>query len=601
MAGPSADERIALMIETDAKLQGIRSARAEVKGLGADTEAAAVQSAAAQSAAAKTFQAGIGDDLKALRAFERSLNVTNQTAVKAFRESAAAQREQMVAFGASAQQLRQLDATVRKFETSVEKAALAQSRINSRVRTGASGMATLAYTASGAASSVQGATFAMGTLAEGIAVASKNAKLAASASGIGALAIALGVLVALAIEAKNKMREIPEGAVPEAVQKHIDNLKTVKQVEADLFRARAAADKATAAVGRFGDDKDLKAAVNANAKVTALQIRLNELRADEAERIRDAAKAAREKAVEEAKANHDLQQKFIVDIQKRKAGDLDVFTQRRLEVERTYKDEQDQVRKLKTLSKDAADQTIALAHQNRDAELAAIKAEQEAVRERARVDVGLGSDNVITRHQARMQQIADQRDADIKAGIDVLTATERMEQRKRQIYRETMQAASADAKTIVDVLLDSGSKQVKAVGQAADTVRRVLIGAQAAHAAVEAAIEAGKAIGSLATGDFRGAGLHAAAAAELGKAAALGAKESLGGGGNSGGSGGGGGTTFTPRERGEGGGAQVLNLYTVDPYSREAISVVSYELGRSGVLKKPINIPPTTGFTGRAA
>jgi hypothetical protein len=43
-------------------------------------------------------------------------------------------------------------------------------------------------------------------------------------------------------------------------------------------------------------------------------------------------------------------------------------------------------------------------------------------------------------------------------------------------------------------------------------------------------------------------------------------------------------------------GGQVINLYTVDPRNQEIINHTRYELGRAGVLKRPIYVPPTTGL-----
>jgi hypothetical protein len=148
----------------------------------------------------------------------------------------------------------------------------------------------------------------------------------------------------------------------------------------------------------------------------------------------------------------------------------------------------------------------------------------------------LAGHDVKADYEARLAQINAEAKAELEQNPERAVDIEAQKQAKiRALRRETAKQAMQDAKELTGVLIDSGSKQVKAVGHAAETIRRVVIGAQAAHAAVEAAIEGGKAIGSLATGDFRGAALHGAAALELAKAAALGAQESLGGGSGSGG------------------------------------------------------------------
>lgn len=217
--------------------------------------------------------------------------------------------------------------------------------------------------------------------------------------------------------------------------------------------------------------------------------------------------------------------------------------------------------------------------------------------------VGLGGNDVKAQYEAKEAQIRAEGELDIAHGrnrVDVERATQA---KIVELRRATMKAAADDAKTIVGVLLDSGSKQVKAIGHAADAVRRVQIGAQAAHAAVESAIEFGKAIGSAASLDFRGAALHASSGLALARAAALGAKESLGGGsaGSSGGGAGGGGAdpngAFRPRTGTEGQGNVVINLLTQDPYGQTKIQQVMYELNRAQILgRPPVQIPPTTGI-----
>jgi hypothetical protein len=90
--------------------------------------------------------------------------------------------------------------------------------------------------------------------------------------------------------------------------------------------------------------------------------------------------------------------------------------------------------------------------------------------------------------------------------------------------------------------------------------------------------------------------LHGASAVQFGAAAALGARESLGGGGTGGGAssgGGGGSSTFTPNQQ-PAGGTTVINLITKDPYGKESINQVSYQLQRNGTLNVPIY--PTTGL-----
>lgn len=204
-----------------------------------------------------------------------------------------------------------------------------------------------------------------------------------------------------------------------------------------------------------------------------------------------------------------------------------------------------------------------------------------------------GPGNAGEQHQARLDQIEEERVAAIQAGEDEVEANRRAQNEIRKENRRVIDEARDNYKTIEDVLIASKSRQIKAIGHAAQTLRKLEIGAEGAYDAVLALREGGLALASFASGDFAGGALHLASAAQLGAAAALAGQEALGGGTSSGGGGGGasGAGTFEPRNAASGG-PQVINLYTTNPYSRENIQQVQYELDRAGVLK----IPPTTGI-----
>lgn len=109
-----------------------------------------------------------------------------------------------------------------------------------------------------------------------------------------------------------------------------------------------------------------------------------------------------------------------------------------------------------------------------------------------------------------------------------------------------------------------------------------------------------RAAASGAAGDWAGAAQHAAAGA-LATAGAreveqLGASAG-GGGGSSGGSYGGGAgsssSTFQPRGSTDGQGSVTIQLYSQNPYGSEQIQQLQYVLNRAGVLKVPVPISPT--------
>lgn len=212
-----------------------------------------------------------------------------------------------------------------------------------------------------------------------------------------------------------------------------------------------------------------------------------------------------------------------------------------------------------------------------------------------------GPGDAMEQHEARLKMIEEERLAAIKAGQDKVEANRKAQNDIRKEAGGMVSQSRRDYKTIEDVLVASKSRQIHAIGEAARTIRKLEIGAEGAHSAVLALKEGAAALASFAHGDFLGGGMHLASAAQFAAAAALAGQESLGGGGaSSGGGGGGGGTsgagTFEPRDNGQGS-SQVINLYTTNPYGREQIQQVKWELDRAGVLKRPaIQIAPTTGI-----
>jgi hypothetical protein len=225
-----------------------------------------------------------------------------------------------------------------------------------------------------------------------------------------------------------------------------------------------------------------------------------------------------------------------------------------------------------------------------EAQLRRIALERELAQEEQRRTLGSESTNLFDQAKARLDEIEAERKAAIEATEDEATATAVAEQRKRNLYRDTRLQAEASAKTLIQVVRDSGSAQVHAIGTAMETFRRLVIGAEAAHSAVLAIKEGAAAIGSLAIGDFRGAALHGASSLEYAKAAALAGAESLGGGRSGGSGGGGGGGQFVPNSQ-QNGGNQTVLIQIGDVSNQALVQTVRYELDRSGLLGKPVVVP----------
>lgn len=202
--------------------------------------------------------------------------------------------------------------------------------------------------------------------------------------------------------------------------------------------------------------------------------------------------------------------------------------------------------------------------------------------------------------KGKLDAIRNERDANIAATNDVTTANKIANQEKLALIDSEIQKSEQALLTIEKATISSHNRTIKAVGEAAKTIRALEIGAEAAKALVKAAIYGAESIAHFAVGDVVGGAGLALAAVEMGAAAAQGFSEAgIGGGGSGGSSGGGGGgaknQTFTPASGGQGG--LTVNLLTRDPYSGDAIQNTVYQINQSQVLDQPINVPPTTGLS----
>lgn len=242
------------------------------------------------------------------------------------------------------------------------------------------------------------------------------------------------------------------------------------------------------------------------------------------------------------------------------------------------------------------------------AQIALIDAIAERTQRMAHADRLANSSDVTERFRGRMEQIEEEKKAQVSAGVSKAEAEATAAQKQRQLKSQLFHEELANLKTIEDATLSSHNRTVRAVGLAANTLRRLQIGAEASLALVESARAFAKVPGYLASGAIGSAALSAASGVQLAAAAALGFRESLGGGGGGaagGGSASGAGTTFQPT--GNTGTSQPLtiNLYTLHGSDPTLVQSIAYELQKGELLKRPaLATPPAVNLgasVGRAA
>jgi hypothetical protein len=622
--GTAAAENVAIHVSTTADLSGIAQSRTALGALGTEADKATAETGKLTVSAEqmRAALAATGGDLqKAAQMVAQESTALNASTV-ATKEAAMAtatladgttvmipvMEEAAVAVRDEAAAANELVLATEQRTAATERSTGAVQKIPGGARTAANGLGVLTQAALAGQGSLAGMATAAGGMATGLASITNNAKLAAGAAGIGAL-ITVGVLL---YETYKKAKQEVTATVSASFNEHLQNL-TFTNMKREMDAAKKRADEATAAAAAAatGDIRDIlpgtassnaqKVQAQAIADYEALQKRVAALRAQERDRAIELAQSSRDEI-----ANNKLELQLATDRVAQKKDDYQLsLEQNDIERRQAALAINEQFR-----HRDASGQIVALTGEEvrlRDTLLDQNNKIAEAKARQLQIDYQIalqtatatrlqGADTVEDRFKGRLEQIELERQAEIKRLGDVESANENAEQKKRALYRDTARQASDDAKTIFDVFRSSSNSTLKAIGTFGENLRRIAIGAEAARALVRAAVESGEAIASLAVGDFRGAALHGASAVQFGAAAALGARESLGGGGTGGGAssgGGGGSSTFTPNQQ-PAGGTTVINLITKDPYGKESINQVSYQLQRNGTLNVPIY--PTTGL-----
>ena len=493
-------------------------------------------------------------------------------------------------------------------------AAQNQEKFGNNARRSAAAMSSIAFAAQSATLGTRGAVMAVGQLAEGAALTSM--RFARFGPWIAAAVVAAGTLYSILDRINSKSAEITESSkyllqnVPdEDVAAVFQNVRRAKEAA-----ARAYDDALSNPLTTTHDQKkELKKSLDAAIELEkAWAARSRDVRMSAGRQAREDAKQERKRLDDEAKQQRkdakEFHQRTIADLRdKRELVDMEVngksdydVSARRIQLQRDAEIRGLEKYKLSAAERLELEKRIHGVHQ---AQANLLFQQTNSSIARLKAGALADVDDPRVSFDARMDLIAMERDAQIKAGMDVATATEISERKMRSLRIETARSTITYLKTIEDAMVGSSSKQIRAVGLLAQNIRRLYIGAEASLAAVESARAFGKVPGYLASHQYGSAALSGLAGLKLAAAAALGFRESLGGGGGGAGSGsGGGGATeasrFEPRAGSAGAGSGVtINLITRDPYGRESIQQTIYSLERAGVLKTPgIQVPTTNGL-----
>jgi hypothetical protein len=210
-----ADEQVTILFEgSDA------GAKAVIQDLQAQIEKTGASGSKAGNAIAIGLQAGINKILQ----LSRTIDVASKADVAALRANTAAVRELATAAGVAPAEIQKLavaeqvlDTRLKQTTASIKQQAQALvaggnnlNQISPKARTAANAFTSVAFAASGMTSGIQGGVIAAGTLATSLATLSSSARLAASASGIGAVLVVLGTLITLLRSAKTEAADFSD-------------------------------------------------------------------------------------------------------------------------------------------------------------------------------------------------------------------------------------------------------------------------------------------------------------------------------------------------------------------------------------------------------
>lgn len=567
------DDRIALNVETSYDGTGIRAARADNSALGREARAAAAEltAGATQGAAAERGLAAAARDAaqsqelvrishEKVIELERMAGGSKERLIQLLREY----REEQLALAAATRQA----AAAEQQQAQVERGRIVGritpavgpgpvpvtaelEKIPARARTAANALSMLAFAASTGSGSLQGMAVASGTAVAGLASLTTSARLAAAASGIGALVTVLGTVLLLLNQAEEQAKSAGEqftrslGDMGDAAVETKFNLldAAIQKQQALVEGLKSGASGAPGLLDQliFGY-RAMGAQSDLDKLLAQRSATLEEWNNRRRNRNRESAKDRQRDEADDARRSTELLEEMALEqLDLHEKHTLTEDRASRQKIEREYAARRAEIDALK-IHEDQKTTLIAAAWEVRQAKLLELDDAAAAAR-RAQEEKEL--QDFQRRSDRALEIVQNQMESSLHAAI---TGRE-----------EYMRA-------ITGMLLSPLVRYLEAL---------------AVRHAIEGGLEA-------IFGMWGRAGKHfAASAAAIAGAAVIARMGGLTSGGGGGGSSGVGGPSFTP-EGERGGGDVTLIVQTVDPRSSAVIEETQYRLQRAGVLKKPV-------------
>lgn len=538
----AADERIGIAIETSYEGSGVRAARTDT---GALATAAREVASAQQQVTISTEQSDrmwqkAGGDFAKFNALVREHVALQKQLIATQQQSAAGS-------GRTAADI------IPRLNQEVD-------RIPAKARTAANAVSLLAFAALQGGGGLRGMAVAAGTAADGIAVLSGSARIAASAAGIGAVITVLSTVLLLLNQTEEKAKNLG-GTFRLGLGDLSDEALGARQ---QLLASRAA------------QQRDIAGRLDDIAKSS-----FNPLTAN-------VASAAAKQALKDAEAlDKELSTIFDEQINRRRNKGRDISR------EIQQQEEADRKRSSAMLEQLAKSYQEMYDKRTQSAEGAGrLKAENEFadhlkeigalhIREEEKTTL------IAAAAKERSERILNiHRDAAARQNeID-----EKLFREQQERYDRSLAEVTSFMRQELDAAITGRESYISAVTKMFLTPIVRKLEAKAIDQTIDGGAE-------LIFGNFIGAARHfalaAAAVAAAQRVAQLGGLSS--GGGGAGAGAGGGGPALSARDPREAAGSTTVIIQTVNPFSKEVIGETSYQLNRAGVLKTPIYAPPTRG------
>lgn len=574
MISGNADERIAFVIETEARLDGIRQTRAEMAGLQSSTDLIDTglkrwnQTTTVSTGTMKEFAEQVNRDIVALRALAETADRSSQEEVKAVRSAIAAQIDLSKEYGATARQLQQLTKIDRDFEASLGRTAPQLDAISPKAQRAGNALSILSLSAAGLTGGTAGAINAAGSLTSSLAILTTNASLAAGAYGLGALVSVAGALYTVLDNVDKKAGELANKRLTTLLSRIPD--QDIDQVVAD---ARLKRNRALAAYQSGGPD---------------VTYRDNQVIFGERQRQFEEADAQLSEALSrqvDIRREHGRQ--VVEEAEREHKRELEKAREHAKAVEAAMTQSEERVFAMRTR---VASVNEAYGGGGRGEQGAALLEAAAATRAKLRE---LDRNDLLNERQKQ-----EERAAIIAEGEANAAAIRGDFARKEQKERDDAERTAAKRRQAL--ALGFVKEAVNSQQSIAQTLKRLALEPIVSELEGLAAREAVKAFTSwpnvpAMAKHAAGAALATAAAREVSGWAGGGSK---GGGGSASAGGGYGGGTFEPRPESEGNGMMSLTIITQNAMGPDHIQNVAFNLNRAGVLKRPaIQLPATTGIT----